>query len=286
MSQSETFQKEKNEEVNKDKKIGDGDKYTFPITPIEDFKDKPYPKTAACLIIGDEILNGKTVDTNSSTFAKYCFEHGIDLKRIEVIPDEEDTIIQSVKYLSNNFDFVITSGGIGPTHDDITYPSIAKAFNLPLKQHQLTYDRMNDFAKNIPAISKYMKPDPGHEAIEARIPRLFKSLLFNFSKYLRIRQNGDKGENFYRKFVKTFQPESYIAPILTEVQGKVKDIGIKVGSYPKYTTDKRWVIIVSFLTRENNKDKVEELCKEVAEKTDGTIIDTDDVITGDYENKL
>ncbi|CAB4442352.1 unnamed protein product [Rhizophagus irregularis] len=313
--------KKKNEEVNKDKKIGDGNKYTFPITPIEDFKDKPYPKTAACLIIGDEILNGKTVDTNSSTFAKYCFEHGIDLKRIEVIPDEEDTIVQSVKYLSNNFDFVITSGGIGPTHDDITYPSIAKAFNLPLKQHQLTYDRMNDFAKNIPAISKYMKPDPGHEAIEASkrmslfpdpstviypdeklwvpivivnknvhilpgIPRLFKSLLFNFSKYLRIRQNGDKGENFYRKFVKTFQPESYIAPILTEVQGKVKDIGIKVGSYPKYTTDKRWVIIVSFLTRENNKDKVEELCKEVAEKTDGTIIDTDDVITGDYENKL
>lgn len=180
---------------------------------------------------------------------------------------------------------------------------------------------MNEFAKNHPSISKYMKSDPGNKAIEASkrmslfpdpsiviypdetlwvpivivnenvhilpgIPRLFKSLLFNFSKYLRVRQNGDKGENFYRRFVKTFQPESYIAPILTEIQGKVKDMGIKVGSYPKYTTDKRWVIVVSFLTRENNKDKVEELCKEVAEKTNGTIIGSNDVITGDYENKL
>ncbi|GET04936.1 molybdopterin binding protein [Rhizophagus clarus] len=315
MSQS----KEKDEE-NKDKK-NEKDKFILPITPITDFKNKPYPKTAACLIIGDEILNGKTVDTNSSTFAKYCFDHGIDLKRIEVIPDEEDTIIRSVKYLSDNFDFVITSGGIGPTHDDITYPSIAKAYNLPLKHHQLTYDRMNEFTNYHSSISKYMKSPPGHEAIEATkrmslfpdpsiviypdktlwvpivivnenihilpgIPRLFKSLLFNFSTYLKVRQDGNKGENFYRRFVKTFQPESFIAPVLTEVQEKVKDIGIKVGSYPRFTPDKRWVIVVSFLTRENNKDKVEELCKEVAEKTNGIIIDSEDAIIAENENKL
>ncbi|RIA84363.1 hypothetical protein C1645_674110, partial [Glomus cerebriforme] len=211
-------------------------------------------------------------------------------------------IIEAVRRLSDNFDFVITSGGIGSTHDDITYPSIAKAYNLPLKYHQLTLDRMNEFVENTPSISS-MKLEPNQEAVEARkrmalfpdpsivvypnetlwvpiviinenihilpgIPRLFNGLLFGFSKYLRIRQNGNDGENFYRRFVKTFQPESFIAPILTEMQVRVKDMGIKVGSYPKWTADKRWVI-VSFLSRENNKDKVEELCKEIAEKING-----------------
>ncbi|CAG8794453.1 8267_t:CDS:2, partial [Racocetra persica] len=62
----------------------------LPITPNSELQHRPFPKTAACLVIGDEILNGKTVDTNSGFFAKYCFNLGIDLKRIEVIPDEEE----------------------------------------------------------------------------------------------------------------------------------------------------------------------------------------------------
>ncbi|KLJ10295.1 hypothetical protein EMPG_14329 [Blastomyces silverae] len=71
--------------------------------------------TAACLIIGDEVLGGKTVDTNSPFFAKYCFSMGVSLKRIEVIADDESEIIEAVKRMSEKYDFVVTSGGIGPT---------------------------------------------------------------------------------------------------------------------------------------------------------------------------
>ncbi|KAI5309545.1 hypothetical protein KEM55_003001 [Ascosphaera atra] len=71
--------------------------------------------TAACLIIGDEILGGKTQDTNGNYFAKYCFDLGITVRRMEVIPDEEDEIVEAVKRMSDKYDFVITSGGIATT---------------------------------------------------------------------------------------------------------------------------------------------------------------------------
>ncbi|PGG98610.1 hypothetical protein AJ79_08814 [Helicocarpus griseus UAMH5409] len=71
--------------------------------------------TAACLIIGDEVLGGKTVDTNSAFFAKYCFSIGVLLKRVEVIADDESEIIEAVRRMSERYDLVVTSGGIGPT---------------------------------------------------------------------------------------------------------------------------------------------------------------------------
>ncbi|KAJ8909188.1 hypothetical protein NDN08_005881 [Rhodosorus marinus] len=93
----------------------------------------PVRKSAAALIIGDEILTGKTVDTNSNFLAKFLFARGVDLKRVEVIPDDMEDIGDSVKRLSNNFDYVFTSGGIGPTHDDLTYEAIARAYGLDLE---------------------------------------------------------------------------------------------------------------------------------------------------------
>lgn len=71
--------------------------------------------TAGCLIIGDEVLGGKTVDTNSAYYAKFCFNLGLNLKRIEVIGDDEGEIIEAVRRMSENYDMVVTSGGIGPT---------------------------------------------------------------------------------------------------------------------------------------------------------------------------
>ncbi|KAK8079539.1 hypothetical protein PG997_007357 [Apiospora hydei] len=107
--------------------------------------------TAACLIIGDEVLGGKTVDTNSAYMAKWCFNLGMNLKRVEVIEDNEEEIMEAVKRMSDRYDFVVTSGGIGPTressHDDITYQSIAKAFGLKLILHEEAYQKMKKLTK-------------------------------------------------------------------------------------------------------------------------------------------
>ncbi len=72
------------------------------------------------------------------------------LKRVEVIADDEGEIVEAVRRMSNNYDFVVTSGGIGPTHDDITYQSIAKAFGLPIKLHEEAYERMKKLSKPHP----------------------------------------------------------------------------------------------------------------------------------------
>ncbi|RHZ81972.1 hypothetical protein Glove_115g29 [Diversispora epigaea] len=299
----------------------------FPITPISNLKARPFPQTAACLIIGDEILNGKTVDINSGFFAKFCFNLGIDVKRIEIIPDEEEEIIEAVKRLSSKFDFVVTSGGIGPTHDDITYPSIARAYNLPLKYHQPTLDRIesSEFIKKYYKKNEVIIPEATKEAhkrmalfphpslavfpsettwvpivivnenihILPGIPKLFRGLLSEYGKYLQSGNNFREGEGiisergngnkFFRRFVKTFHPESYISSVLAETQKEVKDLGIKIGSYPKWTENEKYVM-VSFLSREVNSKLVEKIAKAVAEKIDGVLIESNKVIDDDNNN--
>lgn len=81
-----------------------------------DQRNKKSIHTAGCIIIGDEVLGGKTADTNSAYMAKFCFQMGITLKRIEVIGDDEAEIMQTVRKMSDSYDFVVTSGGIGPTY--------------------------------------------------------------------------------------------------------------------------------------------------------------------------
>ena len=76
--------------------------------------------TAAVLIIGDEILSGRTQDTNLNFIAKYLATYGVDLAEARVVPDIEDEIVTALNHLRGRYDYVITTGGIGPTHDDIT----------------------------------------------------------------------------------------------------------------------------------------------------------------------
>ena len=91
--------------------------------------------TAAVMIIGDEILSGRTQDTNLNFIAKYLATYGVDLAEARVVPDIEDEIIAALNALRTRYDYVITTGGIGPTHDDITADSVAKAFGVGIDHH-------------------------------------------------------------------------------------------------------------------------------------------------------
>ncbi|KAJ1910996.1 hypothetical protein IWQ60_010354 [Tieghemiomyces parasiticus] len=99
------------------------------------------PSVAAC-IIGDEILNGKIQDTNTRFLAQQCFQRGLTLNKVEVVGDDFTDIAESIRRLSAQYDLVLTTGGIGPTHDDITYEAIGRTFGQELVLHQPTLDRM------------------------------------------------------------------------------------------------------------------------------------------------
>ena len=91
--------------------------------------------TAAVLIIGDEILSGRTRDTNLGDIARYLGVHGVNVAEARTVPDDIDVIVEALNALRGRYDYVVTTGGIGPTHDDITADSVAEAFGVPLYEH-------------------------------------------------------------------------------------------------------------------------------------------------------
>jgi molybdenum cofactor synthesis domain-containing protein len=106
-----------------------------PEDPMNEAGPAPAMVSACVLVIGNEILSGRTQDANLSFLAQGLNEAGIRLREARVIPDDAQTIISTVNEVRGKFDYVFTTGGIGPTHDDITAPSIAQAFGVPLILH-------------------------------------------------------------------------------------------------------------------------------------------------------
>ena len=100
---------------------------------------------AAIIIIGNEILSGRTQDTNVSFLAKWLNNLGVRIAEVRIIEDKEKSIINTIKEVKNNFKYVFSTGGIGPTHDDITSKSIAKAFNLSCGYHKEAYDILEKY---------------------------------------------------------------------------------------------------------------------------------------------
>jgi len=116
-------------------------------------------KTAAVIVIGNEILSGRTQDLNISYIGKGLEKLGIILSEVIVIPDIETTIIEKVKAYSENYDYVFTTGGIGPTHDDITTESIAKAFDVKLLRNP----------EAVACMERYYRPGEPKAVVEARL---------------------------------------------------------------------------------------------------------------------
>jgi molybdenum cofactor synthesis domain-containing protein len=91
--------------------------------------------TAAVLVIGDEILSGRTQDTNTRDIARYLSVIGVDLAETRTVPDVQEEIVAALNALRERYDYVVTTGGIGPTHDDITADAVAAAFGVELEEH-------------------------------------------------------------------------------------------------------------------------------------------------------
>lgn len=199
--------------------------------------------TAALLVIGNEILSGKVVDTNSPFLAAELRELGVDLERILTIPDDVELIAREVNAMSEAYDFVFTSGGIGPTHDDMTMESIAAAFGRELELNQSMMDRMERAQGSVPNESqrKMAMIPTGSQVIDAGdlwfpvvivenvhifpgIPKLLQK------KFLSIRERF-RGVPFELRRVYVKQRESDIADHLNDLLVEFPEL--MLGSYPR-----------------------------------------------------
>jgi molybdenum cofactor synthesis domain-containing protein len=211
-------------------------------------KDKPMPTTVtACLVvIGNEILSGRTQDKNLSHLALKLNEVGIQLREARVIPDIEATIIATINECREKFDYIFTTGGIGPTHDDITTAAIAKAFGVPLHRHpdaeqalRAYYSapdanearlKMADVPLGAQLIPNAVSTAPGfcmgNVYVMAGVPRIMQAMLDAIIPLLK------GGATVLSLSITTNLPEGTIAAGLTDIQNRYPDIDI--GSYPMY----------------------------------------------------
>ncbi len=221
---------------------------------------------AAILIIGNEILSGRTQDTNTGTIAKWLNSIGVTVNEVRVIPDIESTIVETVNYLRKVNNYVFTTGGIGPTHDDITAQSISKAFNLEYEIHQEAfkileaYYKVGEFnegrqkmvwmPKNAELILNPTSGAPGFSVENVfclpGVPSILKSMLGG----LKNRIVGGQPILSYTISLRTV--ESEIANSLTKVQDQNKDV--EIGSYPFFHAGK---LGVSIVLRSENQSKID-----------------------------
>jgi len=201
---------------------------------------------AAVLVIGDEILSGRTQDTNTSHIARFLGALGIDLKEVRVVGDVEAEIVAALNALRAAYDFVFTTGGIGPTHDDITADAVAKAFDVSIGYHPDAYallearyppGEFNDMRKRMARIphGASLVANPvsgapgfhiGNVYVMAGVPMVMRAMLEQIAPEL------PRGRTVKSITLEADVPEGTIAPGLAQVQKEHRDVSI--GSYPFY----------------------------------------------------
>ena len=199
---------------------------------------------ASLIIIGNEILSGRTQDKNLSYLATWLNEIGIQLSEVRVIRDEEDEIVDTLNLLRSKYDYVFTTGGIGPTHDDITSESVAKAFNVELEVHPGALNILKEYYKDSELTEARMKmakipkgailvenpvsKAPGFKIenvfVMAGIPKIMQGMLEGAKTHL------SKGDPVQSESIDVFMPESFIAEELSKLQDQFREV--EIGSYP------------------------------------------------------
>ncbi len=205
--------------------------------------------TAAILIIGDEILSGRTQDTNSSYIARWLGELGIDLKEIRVVSDDKAQIIEAIHALKANAAYLFTTGGIGPTHDDITADAVADAVGKPLVFDQTAYtalenhygkedftearQRMARVPEGARLIENPLSIAPGFEIddifVMAGVPKIMQAMVHSLDGRIK------GGVRVHTKSVRLNVGESSVASELEDFQGRFE--AVSIGSYPFFDFD-------------------------------------------------
>lgn len=200
--------------------------------------------TAAILVIGDEILSGRTEDQNINFLAKNLAEMGIRLSEVRVVPDIEEEIIFALNEIRKKYNYVFTSGGIGPTHDDITALSVSKAFGQKLIQNEEATEILNKYygkenvnearlkmafvPESANLLDNPVSSAPGFRIdnvfVMAGVPKIFQAMFYAAQKEL---VGGKKVESRELKISLT---ESLIAKDFTDLQKKYPQVAM--GSYP------------------------------------------------------
>jgi len=238
-------------------------------------KKKNKKVNAAILIIGNEILSGRTQDKNTAFIANWLnLKCGITVKEVRVIPDIEKVIIKNVLDMSKKFNYVFTTGGIGPTHDDITAQSISKAFKIKYEYHKEACkilknyygkSNFNDGRKKMAKMPKSSKliynPSSAAPGFITKnvltlpgVPSILISMIDNCKKYL------IKGSKTYSKTLNLYTVESTISRQMGVIQKKYNKF-VDIGSYPFFRLGKIGVSIVSrstslIMLKRVNKDLI------------------------------
>ena len=229
---------------------------------------------AAILIIGNEILSGRTQDTNTSTLATWLNSIGVKVGEVRIIPDIEKIIVTTLNLLKSNYDYVFTTGGIGPTHDDITAESVSKTFGLKYQIHKEAFDILEAYYKpgefnegrqkmvwmpeNANLILNPTSGAPGFNVENVfclpGVPSILKSMLGGLTNKI------VGGKPILSLTISLRTVESEIANSLTKVQDDNQDV--EIGSYPFFQAGKFGVSIV---IRSEDQTKIDNCNSQVLE---------------------
>ena len=227
---------------------------------------------ASIIIIGNEILSGRTQDTNTSSLSLWLNSIGVKVSEVRVIPDVEEVIVETVNILRKKYNYVFTTGGIGPTHDDITAASISKAFQRKYEIHKEAFRILQNYYKpgeftegrqkmtwmpeNAELILNPTSGAPGFSIENVfclpGVPSILKSMLGG----LKNRITG--GEPILSHTISLRTVESEIANSLTKVQND--NLDIEIGSYPFFHAGK---LGVSIVIRSENQSKIDNCCSQI-----------------------